>query len=169
MKRTGSVALNLALGIALMTPVCIAWLSGSVRPSADEQNPAKNASTVSLGNPDPPTFTLVEPWGQDIDGDGFASTAEGAFDLDGDGMFTQLEADDLGMDTYIRWMPRDEYEELLRTEEESGLFTGRVCASACVSYGGGFICQSNLVTVNCIDYGTGYYSVPCGGACHCPP
>lgn len=48
-------------------------------------------------------LAVIEMNGQDINGDGIATTEEGRFDVDGDGLFTIVEARSLGMERFINW------------------------------------------------------------------
>jgi hypothetical protein len=129
--------------------------------------PTASNDTVVVRRSDEPVFTRIEPWGQDIDGDGIASAEEGAYDIDGDGQFTAVEAKALGMKYFINWMPREEYDRL--SAAGGLLFEGRVCSSACLSNPqGGFNCQANDQSVNCIDNGGLCQTVPCHVPCACP-
>lgn len=107
-------------------------------------------------------FSLIEPYGQDIDGDGQATTIEGSFDVDGDGKFGEAEKRELGLEFYIRWAYPD---DLLSRDFTSEI---RHCASACLSGSFGFSCQPNLVSVNCIE-GNPCQTVACSFPCICPP
>jgi hypothetical protein len=112
-----------------------------------------------------PRLTEIQPYGQDTNGDGIATTEEGSFDIDGDGRFGEAERQHLGTGVYIRWAyPGD-------LDLSDAFFAGRVCASACVSSGGRpFMCTSNLNTVNCLECPPMLCStVPCDFPCSCPP
>lgn len=49
------------------------------------------------------SLVRVEPLGQDVNGDGVATAAEGRVDVDGDGRFGDAEALLFGMESYIHW------------------------------------------------------------------
>lgn len=111
------------------------------------------------------TYSTVEPLGQDTDGDGVASTSEGAFDLDGDGLFTQVEADHLGMSQFIRWGPSE------GSSGDSEFFWTGVCNAICIILGGGVgICQSGHPHFRCPTDAEGECTgtQACKFPCSCP-
>lgn len=119
----------------------------------------------------PPTFltteqskmTVIEPYGQDVNGDGIATTAEGDFDIDGDGRFGEAERIHHGLGVFINWA----YPEDLDHDPTFTRITH--CASACTSSGGGFSCNPNLDTVMCIEIvGAFCYTTACAYPCTCP-
>lgn len=125
------------------------------------------AAFGSLSSPESPgedwaKLTSIQPYGQDTDGDGIATTKEGALDVDGDGRFGDAEMEQSGTGYYIRWAYPEDLDLV------GGLAQSRTCAAACVSVGGTFGCRPNLDTVNCITVGNFCYSTGCAFPCACP-
>lgn len=117
----------------------------------------------------PVIFKEIQPYGQDTNGDGIATTEEGQYDVDGDGRFGEAERESLGMEYSIHWAYTDEIPGL----DDSSFFTlpaGRVCAAACLSQPGGLKCTTGQpASSNCLDTSPVCQTVSCKHPCVCPP
>lgn len=166
-SRRGAAALGLAVAFLVISSFAWSVFRGTKAVNAAASASARSASPASFFDEYPPgaiVYDEIEPYGQDVDKDGIATTEEGAVDVDGDGRFTEVEMAAFEMTCYIVWA------------EDVGapqtMFDGRVCAAACIFVQGfGRICvgQSDA-SVNCIAGASGSCTgtVPCGPPCVCP-
>jgi len=106
-------------------------------------------------------YSKIEPNGQDIDGDGIATTEEGQIDVDGDGKFTEVEMNAYGLTSYICWAGPDE-----------DYAFGIVCSAICQTVSGyGNVCVVQTdPTWMCKSDASGNCtgSIPCAPPCTCP-
>jgi hypothetical protein len=147
----------LAIGRAKDARAATPVLGGASIPIA-----GKTATTQQL-LPEIKPLTRIEPFGQDIDGDGIATAEEGAVDVDGDGKFTEVDMAAYGMTSYIVWA----------TDEDLTLYSGRVCSAVCTNvppFGQVCVVGENEA-FNCVANSSGACTgtVGCSYPCYCPP
>jgi len=169
MAQPGHRAVGLCLpGIAVILSglAAVIGLGGKGEPKADHVikpdyevvQPERSLHQYPPGTRD---YSKIELNGQDVDGDGIATTEEGQIDVDGDGKFTEVEMNAYGLTSYICWARPDETYAFSIT-----------CSAICQivpPYGNVCVVQTDP-TWMCKGDASGNCtgSIPCASPCDCP-